>query len=918
MLVCKNSLVQNLCNRKLFLQILFTVFLVDEIYFKNATTSATDNVTWQDNNVINSDEKWANNNRDTDDAVWDSSRIRKFVNTGVERLAESATESHSLIRSDKLDELHVNKYPMKEGNGRLSNLSAAESFKHSKASLTSQQYQLPTTPEPPSNSDVVTVFDWKLIDKLTEGKQLPVLKRVKRLLEEENYDHGNKGEDSYAHQDQYQEQQRKKIMNPRIHQTKGKLKIKFPSRVSDRTSLEFNSRTFDHFPKGPALKPLFQVEKEKRLANYSSSYNNIYFLALNDTRVNPKSRRFPADLGYPSYNDAKNLGIKIFVSQDGVILHVNNVEVYSHMNNTIPWGKTRNVTLHSGVHVITLCPSTGKVMRNVNLMTWQLSASAQLLREIKGINPGRILIIIGVPEFYKFLTDPTIDKMMDLGSFSLERLVMYESFVLVTLTGGPVIHEAIRTKYIYNNTVEMHGPPMMLDLLLKKNHTDRCNGVTTLKGDHFLFCQLYAGYGEFCACNATLDDYLPRDEIHNNSIPIIAIALVGAQRLPQVLQQIFAVRSNAAGQRVPLLMCLDGNNQQAEHFARLLNVTVAINIANRFKKGTAARVNHMVQWSIEKVFDEFQDVEFAIILEDDLKLAPDFMPFFRQTTSLLANPKELLFCVNAYNYNSFPETATNYSRLYRHQGTPAYGWMITRAVGKELQEYDLWPLEYNPSDWDFYLQTTMLNSRHILAPEMPRTQHVGGGGVHVTGLEQERFFNRRTFNDHVTYVKMDVQSARRNIYLKRVRRAIKHGVQLDLHKTHPCHADLFSGHPDNSSFVIYIDQPDHQDEYRSHQTVMKCLGANDRDVHEQLMKMFHFYTRGHPIYVIGCPGSYYCKYNTAHLTPYRPSHEDQVLADKLFLERVPAREKISYRMNSSISIKSFALEDDYEHTISYL
>lgn len=67
--------------------------------------------------------------------------------------------------------------------------------------------------------------------------------------------------------------------------------------------------------------------------------------------------------------------------------------------------------------------------------------------------------------------------------------------------------------------------------------------------------------------------------------------------------------------------------------------------------------------------------------------------YFRQTVQLLIDPKELLFAVNAYNYNSYPETAGNYSRLIRHQGTPAYGWMITRAVAQEIEEIDFWPLE---------------------------------------------------------------------------------------------------------------------------------------------------------------------------------------------------------------------------------
>ena len=72
--------------------------------------------------------------------------------------------------------------------------------------------------------------------------------------------------------------------------------------------------------------------------------------------------------------------------------------------------------------------------------------------------------------------------------------------------------------------------------------------------------------------------------------------------------------------------------------------------------------------------------------------------YFQQTSELLSKDEEMLLCVNAYNTHSYSETAGNYSRMLRHHGTPAYGWMITRAVGKEMEEVDFWPGEYNVTD----------------------------------------------------------------------------------------------------------------------------------------------------------------------------------------------------------------------------
>ena len=35
------------------------------------------------------------------------------------------------------------------------------------------------------------------------------------------------------------------------------------------------------------------------------------------------------------------------------------------------------------------------------------------------------------------------------------------------------------------------------------------------------------------------------------------------------------------------------------------------------------------------------------------------------------------------------------SKRVRHSGTLSYGWMVTRAVGMELLDFDFWPDEFN-------------------------------------------------------------------------------------------------------------------------------------------------------------------------------------------------------------------------------
>lgn len=86
---------------------------------------------------------------------------------------------------------------------------------------------------------------------------------------------------------------------------------------------------------------------------------------------------------------------------------------------------------------------------------------------------------------------------------------------------------------------------------------------------------------------------------------------------------------------------------------------------------------------------------------------------------------------------------------------PTLSLRLTLRIVPHVQYYPYVPHAPQPSDWDYYIGSMLMGARHVLAPEVPRTRHVGGGGVHVTGLEQERYFNRRLFNSHRRYVLMD-------------------------------------------------------------------------------------------------------------------------------------------------------------------
>ena len=49
-------------------------------------------------------------------------------------------------------------------------------------------------------------------------------------------------------------------------------------------------------------------------------------------------------------------------------------------------------------------------------------------------------------------------------------------------------------------------------------------------------------------------------------------------------------------------------------------------------------------------------------------------------------------------------------------------------------------------DWDLFSHYRHLNNSFVVIPEVPRTKHFGGGGVHVSGYVQETTYNLRPLN----------------------------------------------------------------------------------------------------------------------------------------------------------------------------
>jgi len=133
-------------------------------------------------------------------------------------------------------------------------------------------------------------------------------------------------------------------------------------------------------------------------------------------------------------------------------------------------------------------------------------------------------------------------------------------------------------------------------------------------------------------------------------------------------------------------------------------------------------------WALRTLFDgkayeQYPLPERVIILEEDLRIAPDFFDYFEATAPLLDKDPNLL-AVSAFNDNGYEGTVADPKRLLRSDFFPGLGWMMTRKTW--IEDIGVkWPNGY----WDDWLrEPAQRQDRQFIRPEITRTFHFGDKG----------------------------------------------------------------------------------------------------------------------------------------------------------------------------------------------
>ncbi|KAF7403512.1 hypothetical protein HZH68_006306 [Vespula germanica] len=238
-----------------------------------------------------------------------------------------------------------------------------------------------------------------------------------------------------------------------------------------------------------------------------------------------------------------------------------------------------------------------------------------------------------------------------------------------------------------------------------------------------------------------------------NGDPIIAVLVFSCNRITvqRCLDQLINLRPSAV--QFPIVVSQDCEHQQtaeviSKYGDKILHIRQPdqsdIDIPPKEKKFKGYfKIARHYGWALNQVFFEL-GYETAIVVEDDLDIAPDFFEYFLGTYPLLVSDRSL-WCVSAWNDNGKSGLVDEHAPhlLYRTDFFPGLGWMLTRQLWQELAPK--WPKSY----WDDWIrQPEQRKNRACIRPEISRTRTFGKIGVS----------NGLFFEKHLKFIKLNEKS----------------------------------------------------------------------------------------------------------------------------------------------------------------
>ncbi|XP_064605154.1 protein O-linked-mannose beta-1,2-N-acetylglucosaminyltransferase 1-like [Liolophura sinensis] len=397
-----------------------------------------------------------------------------------------------------------------------------------------------------------------------------------------------------------------------------------------------------------------------------------------------------------------------------------------------------------GFNIVVLDPRSKKIVKMARFDTYETDSSPleMFLEDVWG---SQIIIAVTADESSKKLSVTAKELLQEFGSSMIESLRFRDVWYLVgqkMLDGFSTIEQISFAgpdgqwpkplTHSFCIPTKLKSTKVMPDPLVWRNDEKRA------------FCKENDGYVDFCDPAHVDDQYKPvplmEKSLEGNDIyssPIIIVPGLNHNSLVKTLETT-SMQSGINPEMVFLLW-----DEQFPEYADLADIFGFKDIRLPSQKS----YENLLLAAIKKVWSQFHDKNYIIVLEEEILLGPDFLLFMAQCKEALDKDESLL-AVSAWNPNGYETMSGNVSQLLRVEDFPGLGFLMKRSAFEKYLQPNLATCCNNRA-WDGWNISQKDYVPQILIPDLSRVYRQPYKGAH--GMDDyyiELFQRPRATNLH--------------------------------------------------------------------------------------------------------------------------------------------------------------------------
>ena len=318
------------------------------------------------------------------------------------------------------------------------------------------------------------------------------------------------------------------------------------------------------------------------------------------------------------------------------------------------------------------------------------------------------------------LSKRTRDFFSAMGSMHSRDLSWRDMWIFVALKNGSettALAEIVSKSG--SNTNWASPATLFIELQPFLHRSSNCNNSLSNQryGKLRKFCLHNDGFVELCRCDnpdslTFSPERLPDGPFVYGGKITIPVVVIASNR-PVYLNSMLRTLLNTAGVSPDLItVYIDGLSQEPKEVCDLYGIRSVFHIPAGHAN---SRISQHYRSSIASTFSFHPRADFAIILEEDLRVSLDFFSFIAQVLPIMQEDQSV-YCVSAWNDLGYDNTVGDASALYRVETMPGLGWVISRNLFKnELEK--IWPSHNEQWDWDMWMRSTEIRKgRECIIP----------------------------------------------------------------------------------------------------------------------------------------------------------------------------------------------------------